>query len=208
METIKLELNQRLEILWEEHVYCCTVQEEVDGKPVISIPVYRSQYLTLKDGEIVDAVYYDKNNGVYGFIIKIEGRTLENSIPCYVVSKPINVKRIQRREYVRVDLLESIRFIKNLDTKDEDAVNGTILDVSGGGVRLQTTEKLEISEKIICLLNIDDEVVDIAGRIVRKEEDVEKFHMYGVEFENVLDRVRDRVIKKVFLQMRKQRELC
>ena len=208
MESLKLELNQRVEILWEDKVYYCNVQEEFEGKPVISLPVCNSEYLTLKEGEIIDAVYYDKNYGVYGFIMKIEGRRLENNIPCYIVSKPFNVRRIQRREYVRVCVIESI--VCAITTKDDEEkfCTGILLDLSGGGLRVKMNEELDIGDKIICDYKDENTTIHLPGRVVRREKDIENNYIYGICFEDIGDRIRDKIIKNVFLVMRKQRELC
>lgn len=208
MESLKLELNQRIEILRDKKVYFCNVQEELDGKPIISIPVCNSEYLILKEDEVIDAVYYDKNYGVYGFFIKIEGRRLEGKVSCYIVSKPFNVRKIQRREYVRVNIIESIRCIVDHEEIDEQYYDATLLELSGGGLRIKMSKKLNIGDKLICDLADNDSILKVQGKVIRIISETNREFVYGICFDEISDRVRDRIIKNVFLVMRKQRELC
>lgn len=207
MESIKLELNYRLEVMWEDGVYYCTVQEEFEGKPVISIPVKNGEYLTLKDGEILEAVYHNENYGVYGFIAKIEGRRIENNIPCYVLSKPFNVRKIQRREFVRVEIMEPTICTIHKNKENESKVKALLLDLSGGGARIRMKESLNEGDSLIISIEIDNVTIESVATIIRREPDVDKLHIYGLEFNDINDRLREKIIKKVFMQMRKLREL-
>ncbi|MEG0296337.1 MAG: PilZ domain-containing protein [Clostridium sp.] len=207
MENLKLGLNQRVEILWDKNIYVCNVQEDIDGMPVISIPVYNSEYLTLKEGEMVDAVYYNDNYGVFGFVITIQGRRLENNIPCYVVSKPFNIKKIQRRDYVRVTTVDTIKYAVETSEVKDKLFNAILLDLSGGGLRLKMKEKLSTGDSIVCELKSDMDIISVKGRIVRVTENYEKDYTYGVCFEDISENIREKIIRTVFLIMRKQREL-
>jgi c-di-GMP-binding flagellar brake protein YcgR len=79
-------------------------------------------------------------------------------------------------------------------------------DISGGGVRLLTDEKLEPGQQVECRIPIGErDFLELKGLVVRVVPCVEgnyKFEV-GVKFVDILEAERDRLIQFIFQQQRR-----
>jgi len=147
MEKLKLEINNKLEVFYDKKNYKSVIQDirEKEKEVLISIPVFDGEYLTLATGTIIEQIYYGNNN-IYQFKTKILGRTKERNLSLYRLSLPYDIKKIQRRDYVRVNFVKIINYINAKDIENEKYKKALLLDLSGGGMRIKVEEKLEKGE--------------------------------------------------------------
>ena len=148
MEKLKLEINNKLEVFYDKKNYKSVIQDirEKEKEVLISIPVFDGEYLTLATGTIIEQIYYDNNGNVYQFKSKVLGRTKERNLSLYRLSLPYDIKKIQRRDYVRVNFVKIINYINAKDIENEKYKKALLLDLSGGGMRIKVEEKLEKGE--------------------------------------------------------------
>lgn len=77
---------------------------------------------------------------------------------------------------------------------------GSILDLSGGGLRVSIPQKLSLNSKVLLSFCINDEEINIVGNVVR----ILDGQVYGIEYECMKENIRDRIIKYIFESMRKK----
>ncbi len=212
MENLDITINSIVTIVWEEETYKSSIQDIREDEILITIPVNDGIYLTLNDGVEIEHFFYDKKSNFYEYKTKVLGRYTEKEIPFYRVSKPYDIKKIQRRDFFRVNVVQRINYIKEIDLQndiitEENYENALLLDLSGGGMRIKIKEKLSYNESIISNLNYDNEKVVIKGKVVRIEQTEDKGYIYGIVFKDIDNSTREKIIKIVFKIMRKQREL-
>lgn len=206
MDKIQLSINSRIDIIHEDILYKSIIQEFDDRGITIGVPYSKGEYLTLEKEAEIEANYYDNKGNVFSMYFTVEGRKKEGTIPFYMLSKPYNIKKIQRRDFVRVDVAKSI----NCGIKKDDEIKkikAILLDLSGGGMRIRTSEKLESGDALLIEVEVDGVVVRVEGKVIRSIKGENKEYYSGIEFENIREATRDQIIKMVFTLMRKQREL-
>ena len=94
------------------------------------------------------------------------------------------------------------------DNKEETWKKGIILDLSGGGMKIKTEEKLSLRDRVTVNIFIgENEKVQVVGEAVRVEKINTNEYICGLKFKEISERTRDKIIQKVFEQMRKQRGL-
>ncbi|MCK9226028.1 MAG: PilZ domain-containing protein [Candidatus Muirbacterium halophilum] len=154
---------------------------------------------------------------IYEFSAHI-ARVEEGVKKTIVVDIPESIERIQRRNYVRVDLRLPFYF-QGLSLEDNNTPlsplrKGYIMDVSGGGVFLRTSEKLEKDQIVRTKFDLGDENFEIDAKIVRVIENkrgTSFMYKYGVLFDDIVDMIRRRIIGYVFEiernNIRKQKEV-
>ena len=148
MIKVDFKLNKKLEILINEKYFNSNIQDITEDYIAISIPSSAGEYVPLSKGSIIDVLYYAEEN-LYKFKSIIIGRKFEN-IPILLIAKPEQVKRIQRRRYVRVPLVKTAKYINlknepkvNLSTIDDSKyLKAVLVDLSGGGMRVKVSEKI------------------------------------------------------------------
>lgn len=208
MKKFKLDINGNIQILDGEVPYKSNLQDVAENYLLIDIPVNNGIYLTINDNDEIEAEYYVDGGSYYKFNCRVLGRTKEGKLNLYRLSKPYNIIKIQRRNFVRVDMVEYAFYKLQNDNKEETWKKGIILDLSGGGMKIKTEEKLSLRDRVTVNIFIgENEKVQVVGEAVRVEKSKTNEYICGLTFKEISERIRDKIIQKVFEQMRKQRGL-
>lgn len=206
MKNFKLDINGRVDVLWDKEIYKSVIQDYKESSIYISIPVSAGVYLTLEREQEIDVIYYDEIGNVYSMTIRVEDKVKEGMLPLYKLSAPYNIKKIQRRNFVRVDISKVIKY-KAESFEDKKFYSALLLDLSGGGMRIKIKEKLSQNDSVIGILEYDGNKIEIQGDIIRIQKAPDGEFICGVDFRNLSESIRERIIRTVFTIMRKQRGL-
>jgi c-di-GMP-binding flagellar brake protein YcgR len=210
MIKVDFAINKKLEILVDEKYFNSNIQDITEEYIAISIPMNSGQYLPLPNGTIIEVIYYEEEN-LYKFKSVVIGRKFEN-IPILLIAKPREIKKIQRRKYVRVSIVNAVKYVnlKNAPKTDPKAVlsseysKAILLDLSGGGMRIKVSEKIILNDYLLVSLTVDKEDILIVGQAMRIIKDDEGRFSCGLSFKFLDDSTRERIIKLIFKLMREQ----
>ena len=206
MSDLNLALNANISIFDEnDFVYRCVIQGINEDDVLINIPMGEGKFYFLDENIEYEMNYYNESS-YYTFKTTLleQVKNEENNIPLYRLQKPYDVIKIQRRDFVRVDLIDCITFQREGETKWYE---GLILDLSGGGIRFSTYEVLEVDKLLRCrlLLNIDEEVL-INAKIIRCDGKNTRYqYIYALEYVDIKESIREKIIRRVYKQIIKQR---
>ncbi|PRR83963.1 flagellar brake protein [Clostridium vincentii] len=206
MENLKININGNLLVLYEDKYYKSTVQDVNEEEFIINMPVEDGVYLTLNSGDDILVDYFSDDGFYYEFAAKVISRLTEKNMPMYKISRPIKAIKIQRRDFVRVSFTEPTVY-KIDDNKKCEWKPGLLLDLSGGGLKIKLKEKIKLSGKIIIKISCGNDVYEILGKTIRCDKSEDGEYVCGIEFKEIDERKRDKIVQKVFSVMRKQREL-
>ena len=210
MSNVNFKINKKLEILVDEKYFNSNVQDVTDDYIAISIPTNAGEYLPLSKGAMLDVIYYEEDN-IYKFASTIIGRKFEN-IPILLLAKPKEIKKIQRRKYVRVPLIKTAKYINlkndsksNLSTINESKyLKAVLVDLSGGGMRVKVSEQIKANDFLLVSLTVNKEDVLIVGQTKRIVKDDDGRFICGLSFESLDNETREQIIKYIFQLMRDQ----
>jgi len=104
------------------------------------------------------------------------------------------------------------KWIKDLSVPPENAkISGSVLDISGGGIYAVTKSDLEKNDIVLLDIPVTGEfnINNIASQIVRKTmtNPERKLWGYGMEFLNIDEKEREKVVRYVFKRQRELRGL-
>ncbi|MBU3126628.1 flagellar brake domain-containing protein [Clostridium tagluense] len=210
MIKVDFAINRKLEILVDERYYNTNIQDLTEEYIAISIPMSGGQYVPLSRGDIIDVIYYEDEN-LYKFKSSVIGRKIEN-IPILLVSKPLEIEKIQRRKYVRISLINTAKY-KNLKNQskispkaidESEYLKASIVDLSGGGMKVRVSEEIVKNDFILVNLTVNNEDIHIVGQAKRIQKDDEGRFVCGLSFEFLDNLTRERIIKYIFQLMREQ----
>ncbi|MCB2308763.1 flagellar brake domain-containing protein [Clostridium estertheticum] len=210
MIKVDFKLNKKLEILVDEKYFNSNVQDVTEDYIAISIPTNSGEYLPLSNGSIINVIYYEKEN-IYKFSSSIIGRKFEN-IPILLLAKPDDIKKIQRRRYVRVQLIKTAKYINlkyepkvNLSAIDNSKyLKAVLVDLSGGGMRVKVSERIKDNDFLLVALTVNEEEVLIVGQTKRIMKDDDGRFICGLSFESLDNATREQLIRYIFQLMRNQ----
>lgn len=85
--------------------------------------------------------------------------------------------------------------------------NAILIDLSGGGLKFRTADKIEKEELITLRLKYHDNEIFIKSKVVRRNTNDNGDYTYGVEFIDISEMDREKIIQLVFQIMRKHNEV-
>lgn len=195
-----------------------------DDKMKIGMPMEQGKVIPLSINTRLDACFYT-TQGLYQGRIIVTDRYKEGQIFILVVELISNLQKYQRRQYFRLGCVIDIKYRKIFDEEIEeyaqnnnmiieadDFLDGTALDISGGGIRFVSGEHLEKDKDIFIVLEIKYEdqtkTYGLLGRIIMsyQAKSRENLFEHRVEFVNMQGGVRESLIKYIFEEERRQRQ--
>jgi c-di-GMP-binding flagellar brake protein YcgR len=195
-----------------------------EEKMKIGMPMEQGKVIPLPINARLDACFYTEH-GLYQCRLTVTDRYKEGSIFILVVELLSDLKKYQRRQYFRLGCVIDIKYRKifeeeveeyaennNMVIEADDFVDGTALDISGGGIRFVSGEQLEKDKEIFIVLEITYEeqvkTYGLLGRVVVSYETKNHDGLYEhrVEFTNMQGGVRESLIKYIFEEERRQRQ--
>jgi len=219
---IPIIVNSSVELkLQNGEIFRGLIYDVIDDKIYVTSVSDSKDFKLINVGEKVNGI---ASNGVnsYAFdAIISERKKLE--YPTYILSNIANIEKVQRRQFARVNYTKEIHFSDhsmllekgNLEANrfSHDRLmgylkEGIMLDISGGGVKFKSDHRLSEGENILIYLELEGEKFVVKGNIVHREVDIVKekaLYSYGVEFIDLSENTREKIIRKVFVLMRKNK---
>lgn len=196
----------------EEHVECRSQVLDYNEEHIfIAYPVdlqtQRTKIITI--GETFLANFVDATNVVYSFPTTVSGKN-HTTIPALQLDYPKEetIKKIQRREYVRVETPVDVAILP----EHGESYQLVTHDISAGGVALYTgNEKIDVEEDEEVILTIvlpfqDASIVSerVKARVIRQFEK-NKRPMIALQFIALSDQFQNDIIRFCFERQLQQR---
>lgn len=217
MEEIKLTLGSKLELeLYDdngERIKPVLVSQFEtllpNGSMEILAPIHEGRFFTIHRETQMDVIY-EENGDLFKFLAVVLEQKVSGNIHLLKIQPRSGAERVQRRTFYRFNCLLDINyrfFDKNADKKEAlgEFKKAVTKDLSGGGMLLLLNEKPVTGWFLEGVIKVGREV-RFKGHIVRviKVEGKGKFNYEtGVEFINITNMDRERIISFIFDQQRK-----
>lgn len=177
------------------------------GEKILSVfaPISQGQIVPLREGTLAKVVFWDE---VAAYAVEtVIIQRIAVPVPVFVLELPDSIRRVQRRNFVRIPAFYPMTF-RSVDKRGlSDTKKGTMLDLSGGGVRFQTDEAVEMGAVLLAYLDLPSGPMQTSARVCRVEKipDIKKYRI-SVDFYQITERDRDRIISCVFDLQRSMRK--
>src|SRR5690625_3155428 len=148
---------------------------------------------------------------VYEFPTKLIGRKTDK-IPMLELELPKKhmIKKIQRRAFVRVDVIKDVTIIPA--EEDAEAVMTSIVNISGGGMCLVVPDniQIEVDDIFTCQFVIpspkEKESIEAECQVVRMDKDMERNHEKAfIHFLHINETDRTKIVQFCFRKQLEQR---
>ncbi|ABR48852.1 type IV pilus assembly PilZ [Alkaliphilus metalliredigens QYMF] len=180
------------------------VAELKQGKIYINSPLSDGHAYRLHDNEKLKFIFYREGKGIYSFLGEIveKNQVQGSELQLYEIKPISSISKIQRRDHYRFPVIKKFK-IESLD-KDGQVISGVTKDLSGGGVKIITRNKVEMNEAVKCTVFIEEhQNLEAIGKVIRKEFDpILKEYKIGIEFTEIDAVVRKEIIAFIFEQQR------
>jgi c-di-GMP-binding flagellar brake protein YcgR len=205
----KLFVNCKLQIIENQETYICMVQDIKDKGIIINVPISGNKYYNMHPGKTIE-FYAIINKECFRYSAIVLGKRREGNLEFILLTVPEVLERIQRREYFRQTVLMDVKYkllpegktytqIKNLPKSYfEDMIKASTLDMSGGGMKIITSQGIPRGRFLVINLCIPEEI-DLLGVVTRSDEDkIHKKFRIGLKFVGVDVKTREKIIRFIF----------
>ena len=218
-----IKINMRLLVLDKETGlgYKSTIQEINPENIAISVPV-RDLYRRLPQNSAKLKFFINADDAVITFSSSIVGSKADEMIFLYLIAWPQSFERYQRREYYRQPcVLDALYWVLPAPARDMHPFNpdlalslgkpqqATVVDISGGGLRLASKAKHEADDLLALCLHLQNSKekkdVWVRGRVIRRYSPVQKreqLYHYAVIFCGIPEKTKETIIRFIFTLMR------
>ena len=184
-----------------EGVYKSSIYDIDFNKKVMKIgmPSSQGQFVPLPAGTRLYVKMVDKSP-MYVFqsmVISYE-KDQEGFLVTYILF-PDNLRKIQRRQFVRVPFFVEGDFIR---LKTNETYKFITKDLSAGGLLMVSPCEMTVSEKVVVNMVVCESITldGVTSQIVRSDRNVQTKHwIYGVEFKDLPRSIEDRIVRYVFV---------
>jgi c-di-GMP-binding flagellar brake protein YcgR len=197
--------NLRIEIIQEIETgkkrYPSRIEEVRPDSLVLANPMIMGTLVPLQLGDRIE-IRFNQQEEVFSFFTRVLARR-RLPIPVIDVERPANIRKIQRRDYVRFKISIPIEYRPAISV-DNTFEQGTTIDVSGGGLLFTTRSEVKENELLEVRLKLPRETFVAIGLVVRVSQKQEGLNTVSLKFERLRERDRDTIIRFIF---EKQREM-
>lgn len=218
VENITFKINEKIEIIDNNITYKANIQNIKRDYIMISMPVSEDKYYIMHRDSTVE-FYITGEKEITKFKSEVLGKKIENSISLAILSVPVFVEKIQRREYFRLPVALDAKF--SMLTRDrvysdiKDVPVGffnrmkacIIVDISGGGLKVAVKEHMQKGHYVIVSMKIPDEIILLCKIVWVEKDTLNRNYKAALKFEGLSERDRDKIIKFIFEKMRNQRKI-
>ncbi|NLZ44260.1 MAG: hypothetical protein GX894_05335 [Clostridia bacterium] len=181
---------------------------------VIAEPLYMGRPLDLPAGQRVEG-YIMKKDAIYGFSSLIRYGETEEGKKSIILSWPEEWQRIQRRNDVRLEIRIPIEVWVEEKTDERTymrLVEGTTRDLSAGGVKIETKEKIN-AEQVLVNLFFQEEKITVPAQVLRsgtyiavdpRTKKTKMFYWTSLKFLAIQEEKKQQILRFIF---QKQQEL-
>ncbi len=175
---------------------------------VIAMPMSKGHPVMLQRGDIFFGRTVN-NQAAFEFTSSLLNKQIK-PLPVWTIALPYNIKKIQQRAFVRIDLVipVQIRAILEDGMLDETVISASTKDISGGGVQIVTSHLWEIGTKLMVTIHYPQigsltfkcDVV----RVYQPQSELTVFWV-GIRFLEIAETDRGNIIKLIFKKQLEQR---
>ena len=222
-----LHVGDRVSIVYDNEIYNSKIVrfiKKVKGVEtiVILLPTKNDFSMNTDDDKKKYEVLFYTKGGIYKGEFKIKDRYKEDgTVPVVEIVIISDLEKDQRREYFRIDYIDKVNFkvllLKNNETGELVKYNdswhkGTLTNISGGGLRFNTSAGMENAKKMQVRFKLKDNDIDGEFDIeadviaVNLRSNVDKKYDYRIQFSKIDKVERESIVRFVFQRERWMRK--
>lgn len=229
IEMFEINMSMKTDENANHKVYVSQLLEmDEDDEDLINIamPIYEGKLIPLEVGRRFELYFYVKK-GIYACNAEIVQRYKSGNIFILVMRLLSDFKKKQRRQFFRLDTNVELQY-KTFTQEDEKVFRttgrisdemyarlyevGMTLDLSGGGARFVSKDKMNKGEKLIIklvfVMDEEERVIEPLARVINSIPAKGKAGLYEnrIEFVHIKDSDRETLIKYIFREERRIRK--
>lgn len=180
--------------------------EEIKEKSIsIGVPIIEGQFIPLRENTKLEVFFFDVFTA-YKFATAIIERIIL-PIPIFIIEYPAEIIKIQRRQFVRVQAVIPLVYRLLNQEGSGEYKKAYMINFSGGGALLKSLENIPTGTLILVKAVFGTTEMEVPACVTRSiPKDDQGFFRFSIQFQQITEKQRDRIIKYVFDIQREMRK--
>ncbi len=196
-------IGDAIEITRDGRKYRTVVETQIDHEMLlIYSPIEKGHILPIRPGENLEIVYVvlePENNkyDVYSFMAIVASREVQDSVPMLMIKRISQPKKIQRRDFYRLNIVKSI-LIESV--QDDSTIEVITQDISAGGMQAISPKKLDVDAEYLVYMNIfADFPIVLSAKVLSSDPKDSEFTRYvnRFYFTNIDKKIQSEMIRQI-----------
>ncbi len=136
-----------------------------DGKFIVAAPFYQGQLYPFLAREHVELYAVIEGAGVVSCDVLVEKRLRNGKIVLLLLERISDIKKTQRRKHFRLPTLLETEITAKLNTREPD-IHAVAKDISAGGIKCITPEKLAAKEIVSIKMDLNGEKIEVDSSVL------------------------------------------
>lgn len=154
------------------------------------------------------SVLFLSESGMFRFDGEVTGYAMVDGIAIMRFKLNTKGERVQRRGFFRFDCLLTTSFVELTENGEQVGLEmheGTIRDLSGGGLRMFSTYNMDEGVYIRAMLKLDEDYVMVFGQVLHKQyhPDTELPYQYRVIFKALDNTEQEKIVRFIYNEQRR-----
>ncbi len=200
---INFSTGDAIEVTRDNRKYRTVVERQIDHESIlIYSPIEKGHVLPVREGEQLELVFVvlDPENNkydVYSFMTVVVARQVQDSIPMLMVRSLSKPKKVQRRDFYRLNIVKSI-LIESIT--DDSTIEVITQDISAGGMQAISPKQLNVGSEYLVYMNIfTDFPIVLSAKILSSDPRDSEYTKYvnRFYFTNIDKKVQSEMIRQI-----------
>ena len=203
-----LKTGDNIKIMYKNEMSLSSTIELVLDRAHVMIcaPLSNGRVVKLKEN-IVYSMICTHRGQLYGFDVSVAEFSVIDHFNFVTVRLLTDGEKLQHRSFFRLKCeLEADFFLIDKEGKqeNEEALSGTVHDISGGGMCLLTSVNMPKHQIVRCAMSLHDEFLMVFGCVVRKEQllTAPATFKYQINFIAIAPSEQDQIVRYVANEQR------
>lgn len=224
--------EKKKQLIAENSVFARTLTSQIydiidETQLHIAMPMVEGRVIPLPVNAVFDVCFFC-TGGLYKSRFVVLDRFKENGLYVLTVELVTELRKYQRRQYYRLECAMDIEYlvvendiIRSLTDNEElvrqmldehELKKGIVIDISGGGIRFASHDKLDSDSVVLVKINIaisnGKSVYGVLGKVLNSSKMINNELMYEqrIEFSDIQNADREIIIRYIFETERRMRQ--
>ncbi len=224
--------EKKKELIEQNSIYAKPLVSQIydiidDTQLRIAMPIVEGRVIPLPENARFDVCFF-ATGGLYKSKFVVTNRYKENGLFILVIELVQELRKYQRRQYYRLEYTREVEYLvvdkeQAEELSEDDGLiremldhnglkKGIIVDISGGGVRFSSSEKLEPGTTILIKLDLSNNdgksIYGVKAEVLRSEKMISNDRIFEqrVEYLEIPNNAREIIIKHIFETERRMRQ--
>lgn len=173
--------------------------EDINREFLLIAYPFRNGYPVPLHTEEVICLRFVQNKNPFACDVKVISKQT-SPVALLKVTRPDKIVRIQKRNWVRLPYITTVNY--KMAGYEVDFFEALSIDISGGGLLLQTKHPMDINDQLDIIFSLDEITINTISKVVRCFP-ADNCYRVAVKFDKITEKDRDKIVGFIF---QKQRE--